>query len=209
MFQLRILLLLLLIGVTAALRLVGLPWNLAPVGAICLFCGAYFRRKWLAVAVPLSAMLISDVGLGMIMHSYEKYTFHELMPLIYACFAIYVCLGFGIRQRWNALDSRSADGQEPDRGNPRNPVLQHWLPVGIATLAGSITFFVVTNFADYLQFYPHTWDELVKCYVVAIPFFRNTLLSDVAGVMVLFSGYELLSSRARVFEKTQLLHAPR
>lgn len=198
-----------LIAVTAALRLVDLPWNMAPVGAVSLFCGAYFRRKWLALAVPLSAMLISDLALGMIKHSYQVYTFHELRLMVYGCFVIYVCLGFAIRRRWNSLDAIRAHREETAHGKPGRSVVRRWLPVGVATLSGSIIFFIMTNFAVWLQFYAYTWDELVKCYALAIPFFRNTLISDVGGVLVLFGGYELLRSHVRVFEDSQLLHAAR
>lgn len=63
-----------------------------------------------------------------------------------------------------------------------------------ATLAGSILFFLVTNFGVWISSkvaYPHTMDGLIACYVAALPFFRNTLLGDVIYVAALFGAYEL------------------
>ena len=61
------------------------------------------------------------------------------------------------------------------------------------TLAGSILFFLVTNFGVWISSqvsYPHSIDGLVACYVAAVPFFRNTLLGDSCYVAALFGLYE-------------------
>ena len=64
-----------------------------------------------------------------------------------------------------------------------------------ATLAGSILFFIVTNFGVWISAqvtYPHTFAGLMECYVAAIPFFRNTLLGDAVYVGLMFGLYELM-----------------
>jgi len=66
--------------------------------------------------------------------------------------------------------------------------------VFIASLTGSLVFFVITNFGSWLtdpMYQPLTWDSLVSCYALAIPFFRNTLLGDLAYITVLFGSYAL------------------
>ncbi|MEI7907009.1 MAG: DUF6580 family putative transport protein, partial [Bacteroidota bacterium] len=62
-----------------------------------------------------------------------------------------------------------------------------------STLAGSVLFFVVTNFGVWQSgtFYPMTMGGLVECYAAAVPFFRNALVGDVFYVTVLFGSYEL------------------
>lgn len=63
-----------------------------------------------------------------------------------------------------------------------------------ASLAGSILFFIVTNFGVWVspQFtYSHDINGLIQCYIAAIPFFRNTLVGDVFYVGVMFGLYEL------------------
>ncbi len=62
--------------------------------------------------------------------------------------------------------------------------------------AGSLAFFLITNFGVWLighggTMYLKTLDGLVSCYVAAIPFFRNALLGDVAYTAALFGGYAL------------------
>ena len=45
----------------AATRLAPHWWNLTAVGAVCLFGGAYFQKKWPAFFVPLAALAVSDL----------------------------------------------------------------------------------------------------------------------------------------------------
>ena len=57
-----------------------------------------------------------------------------------------------------------------------------------ASLAGSITFFVTSNFAVWAvwNMYPKTLAGLGACYVAALPFFRNAVVGDLAFTAVLF-----------------------
>jgi hypothetical protein len=55
----------------------------------------------------------------------------------------------------------------------------------------SLTFFLVSNFGVWWYWYPRTIDDLMRCYVLAIPFYRNTLLGDVLfgyGIILYQSG---------------------
>jgi hypothetical protein len=63
-----------------------------------------------------------------------------------------------------------------------------------AVLASSLVFFALSNFGMWASgYYPRTWAGLVACYTAALPFFRNTLASDVLYSAVLFGGYALLA----------------
>jgi hypothetical protein len=68
-----------------------------------------------------------------------------------------------------------------------------WFFVPLSSLASSVIFFLVTNFAvwAFFDWYPHTWAGLVTNFTLALPFFRNTLLGDVFYTGVLFGVYEL------------------
>lgn len=59
------------------------------------------------------------------------------------------------------------------------------------TLGSSLFFFFVTNFAVWLWggMYAHNWSGLSQCYYMALPFFRNTALSDMVFTGALFSAY--------------------
>ena len=57
----------------------------------------------------------------------------------------------------------------------------------------SILFFLITNFGVWLMgWYPQNWQGLIQCYIAALPFFRNTLISAILYTTVLFGGYEFL-----------------
>jgi uncharacterized membrane protein len=58
----------------------------------------------------------------------------------------------------------------------------------LAPLSGSIIFFLVSNFGVWLgPWYTHTVDGLVRCFTLALPFYRNTLLGDFAFTWGLFA----------------------
>jgi hypothetical protein len=63
----------------------------------------------------------------------------------------------------------------------------------VLTLSSSVFFFVVTNFGVWITsgMYAHSWAGLANCYVLALPFFRNSLLSDVFYTGVFFAAYRL------------------
>ena len=68
---------------------------------------------------------------------------------------------------------------------------------GFAVVA-SLLFFVVTNFAvwGWSGMYAHDWRGLVHCYVLALPFLRNTAFSDIAYTALLFGMYQAARSIA-------------
>lgn len=68
--------------------------------------------------------------------------------------------------------------------------MQSMVVVGSSLLA-SLFFFIVTNFAVWAEgrLYERTWGGLIECYVMAIPFLRNTLIGDVMYAGLLFGAY--------------------
>ena len=70
----------------------------------------------------------------------------------------------------------------------RNP-----LRIGLTAVAGSVIFFVVSNFGTFALsgMYPHTVAGLGACYVAAIPFFQNTLAGDLFYATLLFGGFRI------------------
>lgn len=158
-----------LAGITlaaAAARLLPHPPNFTPVGAMALFGGATFASRKAAFAVPLAALFLSDLVLGLVRYGAAVFV---SMPFVYGSFMLTVCLGLLVRCR-------------------RSP-----LTIGAAALANSVLFFAVSNFGVWLQgnLYPKTLEGLAACYVAAIPFFRNTLAGDVLFTVVLFGGFAL------------------
>ena len=78
-----------LIFVAVLSRLIPHPPNFTPVMAIALFGGAYFQDKKLAFLVPLAAMLVSDLFIGL----------HSTIFFVYGGFALVVLLGFWLKDR--------------------------------------------------------------------------------------------------------------
>ncbi len=65
------------------------------------------------------------------------------------------------------------------------------------SVASAVIFFVVTNLGAWPTLYPMTVDGLRECFVMAIPFFRSTLVSTVAYSLVLYAGYEWMLKRSQ------------
>lgn len=153
------------LGATA-LRLVPHPPNFVPIAALALFGGATFSDRRAALAIPLIAMVLSDVVLG----------FSPVTAFVYASFVLITCLGFALRARGSV---------------PR---------IAGASVAGAILFYAITNFGVWIAggLYPKTLAGLATCYVAAIPFFWNTLLSDLFYTALLFGVWSLVERRWHV-----------
>ncbi len=69
------------------------PPNFTPISAITLFGGAYYSDKKLSFIIPLLAMFLSDLYLGI----------HNFVPFVYISFAIIVFLSFQLREKKSPL----------------------------------------------------------------------------------------------------------
>ncbi|HKI77706.1 MAG TPA: DUF6580 family putative transport protein [Ignavibacteriaceae bacterium] len=81
----------LMILAAAFTRLIPHYPNFTAVGAMALFGGAYFSKKYLAFVVPLFALFISDLFIG----------FYSGMWVVYLSFALIVVIGMQIEQTKN------------------------------------------------------------------------------------------------------------
>ncbi len=155
----------------ALARLIPHPWNFTPIGAMALFGGACFVNRRTAYLLPMAAMLLSDLVLG-ITH-YGLWKMVAIQPVVYACILATTAIGQLI----------------PDRRSV-------W-QVATATLAGSILFYLVTNLAAWatMHTYPLTASGLMHCYWDAIPFFRNGVAGDVTYTTVFFGGLAWMEHR--------------
>jgi hypothetical protein len=192
----RFIVICLLIVAPACLRMLTFEWNVVPVAALALFCGAHFRNRSLAFAIPLASMFLGDILLAIQEHNPGKYLFHDQMPLVYGCYIVSVTMGIGLRRYWDRLDEGPGEPADAKFGTSRK-YSGFWtrvVPIASLTIAGSILFFIVTNFGVWwlADFYPKNLHGLGQCYVAAIPFFRGTLCGDLIGSAILFGGEQLL-----------------
>lgn len=72
-------------------------------------------------------------------------------------------------------------------------------------LISALLYFVVTNFGVWLVtgMYPMTIAGLTECFVVALPYFRNSLIGTFLYGFILFGGYEAIAAWVK---KTRLSH---
>lgn len=77
----------------AATRLLPHAPNMTSITALALFGGAYFSDRRLAFAVPLTALLLSNLVLG----------FYSHMEVQYLSFAVIIAMGFPLARRRTAV----------------------------------------------------------------------------------------------------------
>ena len=72
-------------------------------------------------------------------------------------------------------------------------------------LFGALIFYFVTNFGVWTTgLYEITYDGLIKCYILAIPFFAYSLISTLVFSLIVESGYKYLKSKFDFKSFTQL-----
>lgn len=122
--------------------------------------GGLYLPRKLAFIVPVAAMLMSDLFIGF---------YHPLiMVSVYGCLLIATYLGSKAKEYKNFATI-----------------------VGV-TFVSSILFYLVTNTMVWAfgVLYPRTLTGLMESYYLAIPFFKNSLLSDFFYTGVLVGGIE-------------------
>lgn len=61
-----------------------------------------------------------------------------------------------------------------------------------APLLSSTLFFFITNFGVWLgPWYEHSFTGLIKCFTLAVPFYRNMILGDVIFMFLIYFGYQI------------------
>jgi uncharacterized protein DUF6580 len=155
--------LLLLLAVLSRLALAATPhpewYNFTAVGGALLYFGA--RRSWREMLVPLAALMATDYYLTVFVYHYSfRWQGYLLM---WAWYVAAMALGMIL------LHSRTT-----------------FVRVAAGTLLGPTSFFVLSNYAVWVGsgMYPRTLGGLGACYVAALPFYRNDLISTaiVAGL---------------------------
>ncbi|MEM8526453.1 MAG: DUF6580 family putative transport protein [Bacteroidota bacterium] len=172
-----------IVAALSRLLFVMIP-NFSPIGAIALFGAAYFSKKYLAFLIPLAAMWMSDLIINNMVYPrlfpeyYDGAFAWGVSWWVYGAFALTVVVGFLLLKKVSFKN------------------------VALASITTAIAFFLITNFGVWASgmMYPKTASGLLLCYGAAIPFFWNTLLSNLIFAAVLFGGYELLKQRYSVLQ---------
>ncbi len=166
-----ILIAVLLIVVAALSRVIMYPHNFSPMVGMAVFAGATFIDKRYAFALPIFAMLLSDVLFEVFNVADGFWGWGQLAG--YAIFALITIFSF---------------------------TLKKITPLKIIgySVASSVIFFLLSNLSFFLidnpvyLTYTQNFDGFVNCYVQALPFFRTSVIADVVYSGVLFGAFYLL-----------------
>ncbi|QDT38412.1 DUF6580 family putative transport protein [Stratiformator vulcanicus] len=141
------------------------PWNFSPILPLALFGGAMLSHRGLGIGLTFALWFVGDCLIALIYG--PEMGFYSSQIFVYASMLLVVMLGWTLK-----------------------PGQCTWVGVFGRGLAGAVAFFMLTNFATWVlaewSTYPMTLAGLVKCYVAAIPFFRNSLVAMAVYLPVLF-----------------------
>jgi hypothetical protein len=153
--------LLLLIAVLTRLLPHAAWFNFTAVGGALLYFGA--RRPWREMLVPLAALMATDYCLTV-------FTYHfTFVWQFYVTTWVWYLAAMALGQI--LLSSRTTV-----------------VRVAAGALLGPTSFFIVSNYAVWVGggMYPRTLGGLGVCYMAAVPFYRNDLLSTALVSAVAF-----------------------
>jgi hypothetical protein len=166
----------LMIVLAAFSRIIPHMPNLSPLDAIGLFGAAYFRKKWQAFLIPLSAVWLSDLFINNVIYAqyYHSFTwFYEGFYWQYEAYILITLFGLGLFRKVNA--TRVIGG----------------------AMCSSLIFFFISNYSCWPgnPNYSQNINGLLSCYAAGIPYYKGTLLGDLLYAGILFGGFALVQSR--------------
>ena len=158
-----------LILILALARLIPHPPNFTPIIAVAIMSGYFFKNINLSFLVLIVVMLLSDLFIG----------FYENIIFVYTSLILITFIFYKINNKINYKN------------------------LFICGFAGSLVFFAISNFGvwalgslgpDNIP-YEKNLDGLIRCYLLAIPFFTNTLISTLLFSYTAFSANLLLKKK--------------
>ncbi len=152
-----------LVFILAFAKLMPHPPNFTPVIAVAIMSGYLFRNIYLSLAVLFVSMFLADIFIG----------FYNNMLFMYLSLFLITFVFFKISEKINFKN------------------------LFVYGFIGSLIFFMISNFGVWILGnpgvnnipYEKTLAGLIECYVLAIPFFTNTVIST-----ILFSYSALFAS---------------
>jgi hypothetical protein len=161
-----LLLALFLVVLCVVMRLLPHVSNFSPIAATALFAGMTIKARWLAIMVPVAAMLLSDAVLG----SYGWL----MMAAVYGALALAAVIG---------MFARKARVAYVAIGGALASSLIFYVITNFAVWALS-------------TLYTPDFRGLLECYIAALPFLKYTVAGDLFWSVALFGGAALLRRRA-------------
>jgi hypothetical protein len=165
----------LLVVAAAVSRVIMYPYNFSPMVGMAIFAGATFTDKRFAFALPIFAMLLSDIMFEVFNIAPGFWGWGQLVG--YGIFALITIMAFTMKK----VSVAKVIGY---------------------SLVSSVLFFLLSNLSFFLidnplyHTYPQNFNGFVDCYVQALPFFRTSVVADLMYSGVLFGAYYLIQNVA-------------
>lgn len=168
-------------------RVLPHPPNVSPMTAICLFSGFAVGVRLLSFLIPLIVIYGSDfvinntISRGFLSESTEIIWWSDFMFWTYGSYLLIIIIG--------AISF--------DKIKTKNVIR--------TALISSLVFFLLTNFGSWISypFYPKDATGLMMCFQAGVPFFRTSLLSDIAFSVVLFGAYRYITTPSLQLRKAK------
>jgi hypothetical protein len=169
----------LIIFAAVLIRLFPHPPNFAPIAAMALFGGTCLNKKY-SLAIVFTTLILSDYLLLYINPFSAQFInlskvygpaalLHSTTIFVYGSFLLTSILGIWVRSHKSAKNILSA------------------------CLFSSVLFFLITNFGVWATgMYARDLSGLWESYAMGIPFFKNTVFSDLFYTGIFFGSYELV-----------------
>lgn len=141
---------------------------------------------FVSVYFGLRYSLVTLIGIMLISDVFIGFYHWQMMIAVYGSFALSAILGTFINK-------------------------QSVRTIAVSTLGSSLVFYAVTNWAvwQFGTMYEHSFSGLMQSYIMAIPFFKNSLAGDLVyttvlfGVMYALSTYSVRRSKVPAFSYQQ------
>jgi hypothetical protein len=175
----------LLMIVVAAMRIPNAAeltaWsNFTPIGAMGLFGGAYFTKKWKAFAFPLLTLIASDLIINIFVYGGKYGIMYGSWYWVYGGFCAIVLMGTWFLKKVN---------------------IKNVLLTGVAA---TLIYWLIVDFGVFLfgctdittgQTMDHSFSSLIKCYAQGAPYMKNFLIGTIVYSSIMFGAFEWMKTR--------------
>lgn len=171
----------LLMTICAFARLIPHMPNFTPVESLTIFGAAYLTKKHWAFFLSVLVIYLSDF---IINNTVARSFFPDVHGIVW--FSSYMMYNF-VAMALIVLVSSKIISKVTFKN------------VGMSILLASVIFFIITNFGAWVyekSLYSNDFRGLMASFMAGIPFFRNSLLSNIIFTTVIFGSFEIYKSIA-------------
>lgn len=149
--------------------------NFTPIGAMGLFGGAYFTKKWKAFTFPLLTLLASDLIINLFVHDGKYGIMYSSWYFVYGGFCVIVLFGNWLLKKVSVQS------------------------IVLTGIAATLAYWLIVDFGVFLvgctdittgQVMDHSFSSLIKCYAQGAPYMKNFLAGTLVYSGIMFGVFE-------------------